>query len=93
MPLLVGVGIKRHAQSSGDSTPLPLPRQEAGHIGALHRPGAGGRPHGPNIFQPPLLRQLLQQAGQPLYMLKQGITLSEPQFAGAHIQKAAPILP
>ena len=90
MSLLVGVGEKGDAQHMGQPLPLGGAGQEAGHIGALHRPGAGAGPHGNDLIlvQPPL-PQLTEQLGQALDMLKQGVALAQAQLPGPHHQETS----
>ena len=62
VPLLVGDRDKGHVQRIGQGRALGLPGQKAGHIGALHRPGAGAGPHGGDVPEKPPLLQLVEQA-------------------------------
>ena len=75
----------------GKALPLGSSRQEAWHIGALHRPRAGACPHRAQRLQGGLLRQSTQQLGQALDVLKQGVALPQTQLAGADVQDPAPV--
>ena len=56
--------------------------QEAGHIGAFHRPGLGAGTHRSDVLQEPSLPQLGKALGQVLHVLEQGLVLPEAQLAG-----------
>ena len=85
MALLVGEGVKGRPQHMGHRLPEGGPRQKAGHIGALHRPGAGAGPYGPKIqlFQAP------DHLRQALDVLKQRVALAQAQTARRNLQQTA----
>ena len=87
MPLLVGEGIEGHPQHLGEHLALGGSRQEAGHIGALHRPGAGAGPHGLDGPQASLSQQRFHHLRQVLHMLKEGVALAQAQLPRAHLQQ------
>lgn len=92
MALLVGHGVKRHAQRIRQRLPLPLSRQKAGHIGALHRPRPGTGPHGGQAGQPAFRPQLGKAPRQVFDVLEQRVALPQTQLAGAHLQQPAGVI-
>ena len=87
MSLLMGHRAEGYPQGIRQGPPLALPRQEAGHIGALHRPGPGGGPHHSQVLQHAPLPQGGKPPRQMLDVLKEGVGLPQTQFTGPHIQQ------
>ena len=77
MSLLVGEGIKGHPKHLGEYLSLGGSRQETGHVGTLHRPGAGAGPHGLDGPQALLPQQRFHHLRQVLHMLKEGVALAQ----------------
>ena len=93
MSLLVGEGIEGHAQRVGQALGLAGPCQKAGHVRALHRPGASAGSHRLDVLQPFLRRQLLHQLRQLFDVLEQGVALPQAQLPGTHLEQLSHILP
>ena len=93
MPLLVGHREKGHIQSGRQCSPMPLSRQEARHVGALHCTGTGTCAHSGQLMEQVLPVELLKKMRQPLHMLEEGVALPQAQGAGRHIKKAPDVLP
>ena len=91
--LLVSAGIKRDMEQIRQAPPLRLPRQKAGHIGALHPSRLDAGPHGGDRgVQFPLRPELMNQQGQPLYMLEQRVALPQAQSPLGHLQQPSQII-
>ena len=88
----MGESKEGHPQGVGQRLAQGGSRQEAGHVRALHRPGAGAGAHRLQILQQALLLQLLQLTGQTLDVLEQGVALAQAQLARPHIQQPAPVV-
>ena len=88
MPLLVRHRMKRHAERRRHGLRRALPREEAGHVGALHGPRARAGTDGRELHARIVHEQRLRQLRQALDMREQGIRLPQPELTGLNVQKA-----
>ena len=89
--LLVREAVQGHMEGRGQDPGLGLPRQEAGHIGALHGSGAGADAHSPDRSGVQLRKEPVGELRQALYMREQGLRLAQTQGARLHRQQPGAI--
>ena len=87
MALLMGEGEKRNLQHIRKHFGMGIAHQEAGHIAALHRSGAGTDTHGLNAILGNMGKQPAGKLRQAFGMMKNGIALPQPQLPLAYRQE------